>query len=59
VSAELRIGLEACEFGPNRVHVFVSRCKNNGVPEIVWRLKGGSSRRIGLDSKTWWSPLYF
>jgi REP element-mobilizing transposase RayT len=51
VCAELPTGLEACEFGPDHMLVFVSRCKNNSVPEIVWRLKGASSRRIRLDSK--------
>ena len=69
VCAELRIGMEACEFGPDHVHVFVSRCKNYGVPEIARRLKGASSRRIRLElwervkDKLWgdsfWSGGYF
>ena len=67
--AELRIGMEACEFGPDHVHVFVSRCKNYSVPEIARRLKGASSRRIRLElwdrirDKLWgdefWSGGYF
>jgi REP element-mobilizing transposase RayT len=51
VCAELRIGLEVCEFGADRVHVFVSRCKNYSAPEIVWRLKGASSRRDRFESE--------
>jgi putative transposase len=69
VCAELRIGMEACEFGPDHVHVFVSGCKNYSVPEIAMRLKGASSRRIRLElwervkDKLWgdafWSSGYF
>ena len=69
VCAELHIGMEACEFGPDHVHVFESRCKNNSVPEIARRLKGASSRRIRLElwdrikDKLWgdsfWSGGYF
>jgi putative transposase len=69
VCTELRIGMEACEFGPDHVHVFVSRCKNYSVPEIARRLKGASSRRIRLElwdrikDKLWgdsfWSGGYF
>ena len=51
--------LEACEFGPDHVHVFVSRCKNYSVPEIVRRLKGASSRRIRLELENCWNLLYF
>ena len=40
---ELRIGLEACEFGPDHVHLFVSRCKNYSVRYLVQRFKGASS----------------
>ena len=69
VCEDLRIGMEACEFGPDHVHVFVSRCKNYSVPEIARRLKGASSRRIRLElwdrvrDKLWgeefWSGGYF
>ena len=59
VCAELRIVFEACEFGPDHVHVFVGRCKNHSLPEIVWRLKDTSSRWIRLESEDWRNPLYF
>jgi REP element-mobilizing transposase RayT len=45
VCAELRIGMEACEFGPDHLHVFVSRCKNYCVLEIARRMKGAYSER--------------
>ena len=61
--------MEACEFGPDHVHVFVSRCKNYSVPYIVQRLKGASSHRIRhelwerVKDKLWgdsfWSDGYF
>ena len=35
--------MEACEFGPDHVHLFVSRCKKNySVPYLVQRFKGAS-----------------
>ncbi len=66
---ELRIGLEACEFGPDHVHLFVSGCRNYSVPYMVQRLKGASSHRIRhelwerVKVKLWgdsfWSDGYF
>ena len=66
---KLGVGLEACEFGPDHVHVFVSRCKNYGVPYLVQRFKGASSHMIRrklwsrVKSKLWgdsfWSDGYF
>ena len=53
------IGMEACEFGPDHVHVFVSGCKNYSVPQIAQRLKGASAHRIRRElwdrvkSKLW------
>ena len=42
----LSIRMEACEFGPDHVHLFVGRCKNYSVPYMVQRFKGASSHRI-------------
>ena len=65
---ELGIKMEACEFGPDHVHLFVSRCKNYSVPQMVQRFKGVSARRIRQElwervSKLWgdsfWSDGYF
>ena len=65
----LGVRLEACEFGPDHVHVFVSGCKNYSVPYIVQRFKGASSHRIRhelwerVKDKLWgdsfWSDGYF
>ena len=66
---KLGIGMEACEFGPDHVHVFVSRCKNHSVPLMVQRFKGASSHTIrhrlwnSVKNKLWgdsfWSDGYF
>jgi putative transposase len=66
---ELGIGLEACEFGPDHVHLFVSGCRNYSVPYLVQRFKGASSYRIRKElwervkGKLWgdsfWSDGYF
>ena len=66
---DLGIGLEACEFGPDHVHVFVSGCRNYSVPYMVQRFKGASSHRIRKElwervkGKLWgdsfWSDGYF
>ena len=66
---KLGIGMEACEFGPDHVHVFVSRCKNCSVPYLAQRLKGASSHMIRhrlwgiVKGKLWgdsfWSDCYF
>jgi putative transposase len=65
----LGVKLEACEFGPDHVHLFVSRCKNYSVPYLVQRFKGASSHRIRRElwervrDKLWgdsfWSDGYF
>jgi REP element-mobilizing transposase RayT len=65
----LGVRMEACEFGPDHVHLFVSRCKNYSVPYLVQRFKGASSHRIKQElwervrGKLWgdsfWSDGYF
>jgi len=67
--SKLSIGMEACEFGPDHVHVFVSRCKNYSIPYMVQRFKGASSHTIRhrlwsrVKGKLWgdsfWSDGYF
>ena len=66
---ELGIRIEACEYGPDHVHLFVSGCKNYSVPYMVQRLKGASSHRVRhelwdrVKTKLWgdsfWSDGYF
>ena len=61
--------MEACEFGTDHVHLFVSRCKNYSVPQMVQRFKGASSYTIRhelwdrVKGKLWgdsfWSDGYF
>ncbi len=65
----LDVKIEACEFGPDHVHLFVSRCKNYSVPHMVQRFKGASSHKIRhelwerVKEKLWgdsfWSDGYF
>ncbi len=65
----LGVKMEACEFGPDHVHLFVSRCKNYSVPYMVQRFKGASSHRVRQElwervkGKLWgdsfWSDGYF
>jgi putative transposase len=65
----LGIRIEACEFGPDHVHVFLSGCKNHSVPEMAQRLKGASAHRVRhemwerVKGKLWgdsfWSDGYF
>ena len=43
---KLSIRMEACEFGSDHVHLFVSRCRNYSVPYMVQRFKGASSHMI-------------
>jgi putative transposase len=67
--SKLSIGMEACEFGSDHAHVFISRCKNFSVPYMVQRLKGASSHMIRhrlwsrVKGKLWgdsfWSDGYF
>ena len=66
---ELGIKMEASEFGPDHVHLFVSHCKNYSVLQMVQRFKGASARRIRhelwerVKGKLWgdsfWSDGYF
>src|SRR5215467_13169752 len=65
----LGLRMEACEFGTDHVHLFVSRCKNYSVPQMVQRFKGASSHRVRhelwdrVKGKLWgdsfWSDGYF
>lgn len=61
--------MEACEFGLDHVHLFVSHCKNYCVPQMARRFKGASSHRLrhelwgNVKGKLWgdsfWSDGYF
>jgi len=66
---DLGIHIEACEYGPDHVHLFISGCKNYSVPYMVRRLKGASSHKVRhelwehVKGKLWgdsfWSDGYF
>ena len=61
--------LEAVEFGRDRVHIFVSNCKNHSVPKLVQKFKGASSRELRkhlwhrfrhkLRGESFWSDGHF
>ncbi|MGC9107564.1 MAG: IS200/IS605 family transposase [Infirmifilum sp.] len=61
--------MEACEFGPDHVHLFVSGCRKYFVPYMAQMFKDASSRKIRLElwdnvrGKLWgdsfWSGGYF
>ena len=61
--------MEACEFGPDHVHLFVSGCRKYSMPYMAQRLKGASACVIRhqlwdrVKGKLWgdsfWSDGYF
>ena len=65
----LGVKMEACEFGPDHVHLFVSGCRKYSVPYMAQMFKGASSRKIRAElwdnvrDKLWgdsfWSDGYF
>ncbi|MDG6928389.1 MAG: IS200/IS605 family transposase [Nitrososphaerota archaeon] len=66
---KLGVRMEACEFGPDHVHLFVSGCRKYSVPFMAQMFKGASSRKIRgelwghVKDKLWgdsfWSDGYF
>jgi putative transposase len=70
-AAANRLGIEirCIEFGPDHVHLFVTRVKNYSQAHIAWYLKGLTSRMIRRDlwdrvkkyewGKSFWSDGYF
>lgn len=69
VAKELNISLEAVEFGPDHVHVFIGDWKNCSIPQLAQLFKGRSPfeirRRLWNDirQKLWgdsfWTDGYF
>ena len=65
----LGVVLEACEFGPDHVHIFVCGCKNYSVPQLAQHFKGFSARVLRRDKwhrvrkyewgGSFWSDGYF
>ncbi len=66
---QLNVQIEAIEFAPNHVHIFVMNCRKYSVPELVNHFKGYSSwyvRRalpedvsMYLWGDSFWSDGYF
>ena len=66
---KLVVEIEAIEFGPDHVHVFVTNCKNYSVPQLAQHFKGYSSFKVRrafpaemsyfLWGKSFWSDGYF
>ena len=69
IAERLGVTIEAIEFGPEHVHLFISNCKKYSVEELAMRFKGASSRVLRRDNwdnvrkKLWgkklWSAGYF
>ena len=49
IAARLGVRLEACEFGPDHVHLFVTGAKNYSASQLAWRFKGASARALRRD----------
>ena len=66
---KLGVEVEAIEFGPDHVHLFVTNCKNDSVSQLAQHFKGYTSfkvRRAFRDEisyfiwgKSFWSDGYF
>jgi len=69
VARELGIEIEAVEFGPDHVHIFIKNWKNYSISYLAQRFKGRSSfeirKRLSLELKRFnlgdslWSDGYF
>lgn len=69
VAARLHIRLEACEFGPDHVHIFIGGWKNYTIPQLAQFFKGTSSHELRRDfaavfvrfklDDSMWSDGYF
>jgi REP element-mobilizing transposase RayT len=46
---QLGVSLEACEFGPDHVHLFFTHWKNCSIPQLAQHFKGASARQILND----------
>ncbi|MDG6994911.1 MAG: transposase [Nitrososphaerota archaeon] len=48
VCTKMRIGMVACEFGPDHAHVFVANCKNYSVPQGSVKFTTDMNDKISL-----------
>ena len=46
---QLRVGLVACDFGPDHAHIFVTHCKNFSISQLAQHFKGASSHEMRKD----------
>ena len=66
---QLHVNLEACEFGPDHCHLFITRFKNFSIPQLAQHFKGASSKQLRDDfgeflehykmGDSFWSDGYF
>ena len=66
---QLRVKLEACDFGPDHAHIFVTGWKNFSVSQLAQHFKGASSKQLRDDFRnflehykmgdSFWSDGYF
>jgi putative transposase len=63
------VSLEACEFGPDHTHLFITKWKNFAVAQLAQFFKGASARQMRKDfpeffrrmrtGKSMWTDGYF
>jgi putative transposase len=66
---QLHVSLEACDFGQDHCHLFITRFKNFSIPQLAQHFKGASSRQLREDfgdflvhykmGDSFWSDGYF
>ena len=69
IAAHWGLKLEACEFGPDHAHIFISGWKNFAVSRLAQYFKGASSKQLRDDfieilqqfhlGDSFWSDGYF
>ena len=66
---QLGVNFEACDFGPDHCHIFLTRCKNHSIANLAQHFKGASSKQLREDfgdfldhykmGDSFWSDGYF
>jgi REP element-mobilizing transposase RayT len=65
----INVNLEACEFGPDHAHIFLTHWKNLSIPQLAQHFKGASARHLREDfgwilehydmGNSFWTDGYF
>jgi len=69
VAMRWHVSMEACEFGPDHCHIFITHWKNFSIPQLAQFFKGASSKQLRDDfgeflehykmGDSFWSDGYF